>query len=111
MQSRAQWLRAVHIDGCETCHQLGNKATRELSKNLGTFDSSTLAWERRVQSGQAGAQMLNGLNNIGKPRALAMYADWTDRIAKGELPAVMAPSMIASAVCLTSRRSDSMCFI
>src|SRR6266404_668870 len=54
IKSQAQWLRAVHIDGCETCHQLGNKATRELSKNLGTFDSSTLAWERRIQSGQAG---------------------------------------------------------
>jgi len=91
IKSQAQWIRAVHIDGCETCHQLGNKATRELSKNLGTFDSSTLAWERRIQSGQAGAQMLNGLNNIGKPRALAMYADWTDRIAKGELPASTPP--------------------
>jgi len=91
VKSQAQWIRAVHIDGCETCHQLGNKATRELSKNLGTFDSSTLAWERRIQSGQAGAQMLNGVNNIGKPRALAMYADWTDRIAKGELPAAAPP--------------------
>ncbi len=91
IKSQAQWIRAVHIDGCETCHQLGNKATRELSKNLGTFDSSTLAWERRIQSGQAGAQMLNGLNSIGKPRALAMYADWTDRIAKGELPASAPP--------------------
>ena len=91
VKNQAQWIRAVHIDGCETCHQLGNKATRELSKNLGTFDSSTLAWERRIQSGQAGAQMLNGLNSIGKPRALAMYADWTDRIAKGELPASAPP--------------------
>ena len=25
---------------------------------------------------------------VGRPRALAMYADWTDRIAGGELPAV-----------------------
>jgi hypothetical protein len=91
IKSQAQWIRAVHIDGCETCHQLGNKATRELSKNLGTFDSSTLAWERRIQSGQAGAQMINGVNTIGRQRALAMYADWTDRIAKGELPPAAPP--------------------
>jgi hypothetical protein len=30
-------------------------------------------------------------NAVGRPRALAMYADWSDRIAKGELPAA-APS-------------------
>src|SRR5688572_22893928 len=28
---------------------------------------------------------------VGRPRALAMYADWTDRIAKGELPATEPP--------------------
>jgi hypothetical protein len=91
IKNQAQWIRAVHIDGCETCHQLGNKATRELSKSLGTFDSSTLAWERRIQSGQAGGQMSNGINQMGRQRALAMYADWTDRIAKGELPAATPP--------------------
>ena len=28
---------------------------------------------------------------VGRPRALAMYADWTDRIAAGERPAVAPP--------------------
>ncbi len=47
---------------------------------------SAEAWERRIQSGQAGAQMTGGLNAMGKDRALAMFADWTDRMAGGELP-------------------------
>ena len=34
-----------------------------------------------LQSGQAGAAMHNRFNQVGTQRALAMYADWTDRIA------------------------------
>ena len=36
-----------------------------------------------MQSGQAGGQMLNSINNMGKDRALAMFGDWTTRIAAG----------------------------
>jgi hypothetical protein len=73
--------------GCTACHQLGNKATREIPKSIGHPDSSTAAWERRIQSGQAGAGMASGLSNqLGRERALAMFSDWTDRIAAGEVP-------------------------
>ena len=30
--------------------------------------------------------MLNGINNLGKERALLLFADWTDRINRGEVP-------------------------
>jgi hypothetical protein len=30
--------------------------------------------------------MSGGLDQMGRPRALKMFADWTDRIAKGEVP-------------------------
>ena len=86
MESQAQWLRYVKTDGCVTCHQMGNKATREIPENLGSFDSSVAAWERRVQSGQAGGNMMGRLNQMGRQRALELFADWTDRIAAGELP-------------------------
>jgi hypothetical protein len=56
LKSQGQWLDIVKTDGCYTCHQLGNKATRTLSKALGNFGSSAEAWERRIQSGQAGPQ-------------------------------------------------------
>jgi hypothetical protein len=64
MQSQAQWVRQIKTDSCESCHQLGTKATRTLPTNLGTFDSPAQAWARRVQSGQAGGQMVNGLNAL-----------------------------------------------
>ena len=54
MQSQAQWLRSLKSGGCTACHQIGNKAMREIPKELGTFPSSVAAWERRIQSGQAG---------------------------------------------------------
>ncbi len=86
VRSQAEWLRSVKSGGCWACHQLGNKATREIPAALGRFPSSAAAWDRRIQSGQAGAQMSGGLNQIGRERALAMFADWTDRIGGGELP-------------------------
>lgn len=86
MKSQAQWLERIKTDSCWSCHQLGNKATREIPKTLGTFDSPVKAWERRIQSGQAGGNMVAGIEQLGKERALALFADWTSRIAAGELP-------------------------
>ena len=65
---------------------------REIPKELGSFPHSMAAWDRRVQSGQAGAGMSNGLNGFGRRRVLEMFADWTDRIAAGEVPAGTAAS-------------------
>ena len=86
MANQAQWLRNLKSGTCWACHALGSKGTRELPPNLGAFPSSAAAWERRLQSGQAGAQMINGLGQLGRDRALALFADWTDRIAAGEVP-------------------------
>jgi hypothetical protein len=87
MRSQGEWIRQiVNTDGCTGCHQMGNKATREIPKNLGAFDTSEEAWDRRIQSGQAGGGMSARFTQVGRKRALAMYADWTDRIAAGELP-------------------------
>ena len=88
IKSQADWIRTLKSGGCTACHQLGTKGTREIPKALGTFHTSAEAWERRIQSGQAGAQMAGGLNAMGKDRALAMFADWTDRMTGGELPPV-----------------------
>src|SRR5262249_47531822 len=85
MTSQGQWVRQLKTDGCVTCHQLGNKATREIPEALGKFPNSVPAWQRRVQSGQAGPGMLATLNSFG-PRGAKMFADWTDRIAAGAVP-------------------------
>ena len=87
IKSQGEWIRqVVNTDGCTGCHQLGNKATREIPTSLGTFDTSAHAWDRRIQSGQAGGAMSARFTQVGRTRALAMYADWTDQVAKGKLP-------------------------
>jgi hypothetical protein len=92
MKSQGEWIRnIVNTDGCTGCHQMGNKATREIPRELGAFESSVAAWDRRIQSGQAGGGMSNRFTQVGRQRALSMWADWSDRIARGELPAVAPP--------------------
>ena len=86
VKSQAEWVRMIKSGGCTACHQLGTLGTREIPKALGTFPSLSHAWERRLASGQAGGQMINGLNNLGRERALLLFADWTDRINRGEVP-------------------------
>jgi hypothetical protein len=88
LKNQEQWLDIIKTDGCFTCHQIGDKATRTIPKELGHFDSSAAAWERRIQSGQASSAMVNAIGRLDTKRALALFADWTDRIAAGELPAV-----------------------
>ena len=87
MKSQGEWLNVVKTNGCITCHQLGNKATRTIPKELGHFNSSADAWARRVVSGQAMTTMLNRINELGPNKANGLFGDWTDRIAAGELPA------------------------
>jgi len=86
VKTQAEWVRLIKSGGCTSCHQLGTRGTREIPKELGTFASSTAAWQRRLQSGQAGADMVRTLGNFGPDRALKQFADWTDRIAAGEVP-------------------------
>ena len=87
IKSQGEWIRqVVNTDGCTGCHQLGNKATREIPRALGAFENGSDAWDRRIQSGQAGGGMSSRFTQVGRPRALSMYADWTDRIARGALP-------------------------
>jgi hypothetical protein len=84
-KTQPEYLRLLKNNSCLGCHQLGSKGTRELHPALGTFESSVKAWERRLQSGQAGGAMAGAVAQMG-PRTLQMFADWTDRIAAGAIP-------------------------
>src|SRR5579864_2038097 len=57
VKGQADWIRQLKSGGCTQCHALGTKGTREIPQELGTFHSSRDAWDRRIQSGQAGSQM------------------------------------------------------
>jgi hypothetical protein len=53
---------------------------------MGKFATSEEAWFRRIQSGQGGHPMFETtVKQLGTAN-LRYLADWTDRIAKGELP-------------------------
>src|SRR5688500_18927467 len=78
-------VRLVKTNSCLGCHQMGSKGTRELHPALGTFQNSVQAWEQRLKAGQAGGAMFGQVQQAG-PRTMRMFADWTDRIAAGEVP-------------------------
>ena len=84
LRSQAAWVD-VTKQGCQLCHQMGNRFTFDIG-HLDGFDSSVEAWDHRVTFGQRGAQMSGVLNRFGRDRGLAMFADWSDRIAAGEVP-------------------------
>ena len=90
ISNQAQYLRMIKSGGCTACHQLGTKATRELPELFSHFESTEKGWERRLQSGQAGPNMISTLVQMGGPRTLKMFADWTNRIKAGEVPAAPA---------------------
>src|SRR4029077_13899662 len=82
MKTQADWLRTMKSGTCLACHALGTQRTREIPAVLDAM-SPIDAWQRRINSGQAGADMMRGMTSLGMARALTMFSDWTTRIAKG----------------------------
>ncbi len=97
MQTQQDWLTHMR-EGCQLCHQLGDKTTRTLT------DNNEEGWAARIgkarEDGDAAVgnlgrsyshDMQNNMTRFGRTRGLAMYADWTQRIEKGELPTETPP--------------------
>jgi len=91
LTSQAQWLSVIKTTNCIACHAIGTIGTRTIPKELGHFNPSAEAWERRIQSGQAMTQMVTAINRLDSKLAFQLFGDWTDRIAKGELPFAQPP--------------------
>ncbi len=86
IKSQGEWLNIVKSGACQSCHALGTPGMRKIPKELGEFKDSTEAWERRLMSGSAQAFMARDIGRLDTQRALKLFADWTDRVAAGELP-------------------------
>jgi hypothetical protein len=80
------WRQRMNNVDCVGCHQLGQESTRTIPAAFGTFKSGEEAWMRRVSSGQTGEWMINRLAGELGSVPFRYFGDWTDRIAKGELP-------------------------
>jgi hypothetical protein len=81
------YLTWVKNMGCVGCHQLGNEATRTIPESLADIESSEQAWARRISSGQAGNSMIRLAAQTLKGLPIKYMAEWTDRVAAGEIPA------------------------
>jgi hypothetical protein len=81
--TQAEYLSNMKNRGCAGCHQIGQLSTRTIPHQFGTGEKG---WMRRTQAGQAGASMTNTLAGKMGGVPYKYLADWTDRVAKGELP-------------------------
>jgi hypothetical protein len=84
--TRDLWRQRMGNVDCVGCHQLGQESTRTIPAQFGPFKSGVEAWGRRVGAGHTGEFMMNRLavQLAGVP--FKYFGDWTDRVAKGELP-------------------------
>ncbi len=88
MRSQEQWMNQLK-SGCNFCHQLGNQLTRTLDdvyQAEPNIKTSLDAWDRRLHGGVRGDSMYATLSSMGHDGSLKVFADWSDRIAKGEVP-------------------------
>ena len=86
---------ALETKACYSCHQVGNRATRELSKGVGTFASTLDAWDHHTTMGPNGPNMGALFKSLGAQRKA--FADWTDRIAAGAYPEARRVPPVSSA--------------
>jgi hypothetical protein len=84
--SQGQWLNTIKSGACQSCHALGTPGMRNMPAEFQKLGTSVDAWRRRLQSGGAMSLMARDISRLDSERALKHFADWTDGIAKGELP-------------------------
>ena len=84
--TQSEWLSVIKNRSCIGCHQLGQLSTRTVPAAFGEFKSGEEAWRRRTMAGQAGPLMINPLAGYLGGAPYKYFGEWTDRIAKGELP-------------------------
>src|SRR5256714_9400034 len=84
---QSDYLNVMKNNGCVGCHQLGQLSTRTVPKfHMDQGKTHEGAWMRLIQSGQAGENMINlAAGDLGGA-PFKYFADWTQRIEKGELP-------------------------
>src|SRR5262249_25346584 len=90
-----EYLNLMKSNGCANCHSQVTEAMRTFPKTVpfppGKLANSEEAWFRRIQSGQGGVPMLTTATKELGAAPIPYLADWTDRIAKGELPHAKPP--------------------
>jgi hypothetical protein len=86
--SQGAWLNTIKTGACGSCHSLGTKGMRTVPEHWmkEANGNSVEAWRMRLKSGSAMSLMARDIGRLDGERAIKNFADWTDAIAKGELP-------------------------
>jgi hypothetical protein len=86
LKEQGQWINNIKSQ-CNFCHELGTAITRSLGHmdHLG-FKTPEEAWIYRTQLGVRGSYMAGQFAVFGTQAGAKVFADWTNRIASGELP-------------------------
>jgi hypothetical protein len=85
--SQGAWVTTIKQGACQSCHAIGTPGMRtvpELFRKGGEVNSVE-AWRERLKAGSAMALMARDSSRLGET-GLKYFAQWTDDIAKGELP-------------------------
>jgi hypothetical protein len=96
-ETQQHWMGQLK-ELCSRCHQLGDKATRELAD----IGDPIEAWSQRIHKsrpvltggGEGGGgstvtkMMVSNMEQYGVQRGLQMFANWTSKIAAGALPPI-----------------------
>ena len=91
MKTQDHWINHYKTK-CNVCHQLGDKATREIEKNLGQpYESSAEGWGIRTLVGQDGAGMSAAFLRPGRKMATETFGAWTDKVLSGAVPGEAPP--------------------
>ncbi len=84
--SQQQWLNTIKSGACQSCHAIGTPGMRHVPELFSKGRSSHEAWRERLRAGSAQNLMARDISRLDGERAIANFANWTDRIAAGELP-------------------------
>jgi len=84
--TRETWRQRMGNVDCIGCHQLGQESTRTIPAQFGEFKTGAEAWMRRISSGQTGEFMVNRIAGQLSGVPFKYFGEWTDRVAKGQLP-------------------------
>jgi hypothetical protein len=86
VQSQQQWLNTIKSGACQSCHAIGTPGMRHVPDLFSRGRTSHEAWRMRLRAGSAQNLMARDISRLDGERAIANFADWTDRVARGELP-------------------------
>ena len=87
--TQSEWLNSMKNNGCVDCHQMGQLPRARSRARYRTRSVSSLPPRKRGSGASSPDNAANrcspSLSRTGRC-TIEYFADWTDRIAKGELP-------------------------